>query len=228
MVLTLVSKEHLIDNIWAFRLQASEPLAWTAGQFVRVELPHDNADGEGTKRWFTNSAAPYEGILQITTRITDSTFKQALAKLEPGSTALQLLDPPSGDFIWQETALPIVFIAGGIGITPFYSILKQRVHDGQTLDITLIYASRTADVPFRTEFDQWAAANPGFTVAYLPGVPLKAEQLIQSYPALRTSLVYISGPEPIVEDLGDDLIAHGVPQANIKQDFFPNYTELNF
>ena len=68
MVLKLIEKEHLVDNVWAFRFKPSEPLVWTAGQYVRVELPHENPDGEGVKRWFTNSAAPYEGILQITTR----------------------------------------------------------------------------------------------------------------------------------------------------------------
>ena len=74
MILTLYEKEHLVDNVWAFQFRPSEPLTWTAGQYVRVELPHDNPDEEGARRWFTNSAAPYEGILQITTRVTDTRF----------------------------------------------------------------------------------------------------------------------------------------------------------
>src|SRR4051812_9360566 len=154
MVLKLLEKEQLVDNVWAFRFQPSEPLVWTAGQYVRVELPHDNPDEEGTKRWFTNSAAPYEGIMQITTRVTESTFKQALSKLEEGSE-LQLIENPDGDFVWQDSDLPIVFVAGGIGVTPFHSILKQRVHDLLPLKVTLIYGSRTEDVPFKDELAEW-------------------------------------------------------------------------
>ncbi|HET8670947.1 MAG TPA: YHS domain-containing protein [Candidatus Saccharimonadales bacterium] len=77
--LKLIEKEVLVDNVWAFRFEPTAPLEWIAGQFIRVELPHDNPDAEGTKRWLTVSSAPYEEIIQITTRVTGSTFKQALA-----------------------------------------------------------------------------------------------------------------------------------------------------
>lgn len=228
MILTLISKQHLVDNVWAFRFQPGEPMIWTAGQFVRVELPHDNPDKEGTKRWFTNSAAPFEGILQITTRVTDSTFKQGLSKLDEGSTALQLLDPPEGDFVWQDTDMPIVFIAGGIGVTPFHSILKQRAHDKLPLNVTLVYGSRTADVPFKDEIAEWQASDANLKVHYVVGTPLTPESLTTSVPDLNASLVYLSGPEPMVESFGDALKAHGLPEPQLKQDFFPNYTEQNY
>lgn len=141
---------------------------------------------------------------------------------------MQLIENPDGDFVWEDSGKPLVFIAGGIGVTPFYSILKQRVHDGQPLNVTLIYASRTPEVPFKNEFDEWAAKDSAFTVKYAVGVPLKPENMLELAPALTTSLTYISGPEPMVEDLGDGLIAHGVPKEQLKQDFFPNYTESNF
>lgn len=227
MILTLIEKEHLTDNVWAFRFRPAEPVTWTAGQFVQVELPHDNPDGEGTKRWFTNSAAPYEGIVQITTRVTGSTFKQALSRLEPGGE-LQLIENPDGDFVWQDSARPLVFVAGGIGVTPFRSILRQRAHDGQPLSVTLVYGSRTPDVPFKDELAAWAAADPHFTVHYVVGTPLTAESLAGVVPDLNSSLVYVSGPEPMVEALGNDLKTHGLPEVQLKQDFFPNYTEANY
>lgn len=227
MVLTLIEKEHLVDNVWAFRFTPSEPFAWTAGQYVRVELPHDNPDEEGTKRWFTNSAAPFEGIMQITTRVTASTFKQALAKLEPGDS-LQLIENPEGDFVWEDSSLPMVFVAGGIGVTPFRSILKQRAHEGQPLNVTLVYGSRTADVPFKDEFEQLKAADPRLKIHYAVGSPLTAEALAGLVPDLNQSLVYISGPEPMIEALGKDLKDHGLPEAQLKQDFFPNYNESNY
>lgn len=228
MVLKLIEKEHLVDNVWAFRFKPSEPLLWTAGQYVRVELPHPHPDDEGTKRWFTDSAAPYQGILQITTRITESTFKQALSKLQPGDDRLQLIENPEGDFVWQDSDLPRVFVAGGIGVTPFYSILKQRVHDRQPLDVTLVYGSRTADVPFKEELRQWATADQRLKLHYAVGAPLTAESLAGLVPNLNDSLVYVSGPEPMVEALGNDLKAHGLSEQQLKQDFFPNYTNANY
>lgn len=228
MILTLYEKEHLVDNVWAFRFRPSEPLTWTAGQYVRVELPHDNPDEEGARRWFTNSAAPYEGILQITTRVTDTTFKQALFQLEIGSTNLRLIEAPEGDFVWQDANMPVVFVAGGIGVTPFRSIIKQRIHDGQALNLSLVYGSRSPEVPFKDELSGWMGSDPTLKVHYVSGSPLTAEALMAELPTLNSSLVYVSGPEPMVEALGDDLKKHGLPEAQLKQDFFPNYDENNY
>ena len=72
MKLKLVEKQPMIDNVWAFVFEPEEPQEYTAGQYVRVQLDHDNPDNEGPKRFFTNSAPPYEGVVQITTRLTGS------------------------------------------------------------------------------------------------------------------------------------------------------------
>jgi ferredoxin-NADP reductase len=228
MVLKLITKQHLIDNVWAFRFKPEGgPFEWTAGQYIRVELPHDNPDSEGTKRWFTNSAAPYEGVMQISTRVTQSTFKQALSKLEIGDE-LQLIEAPEGDFTWQDSELPIIFVAGGIGVTPFHSILKQRVHEGLPVDVTLIYGSRTEDVPFKDELAEWMADHPELKVKYVVGNPLTAERLAEMEPGLNKSLVYVSGPEPMVQALAKDLMEHGLPEAQLKRDEFPNYNQSNY
>ncbi len=227
MILTLIEKKHLVDNIWAFRFKPNGPFNWIAGQYVRVELPHNNPDTEGTKRWFTNSAAPYEGIMQITTRVTNSTFKQALSQLEPGGE-LQLIESPEGDFVWQDSDLPIVFVAGGIGVTPFHSILKQRAHEGRPLDVTLVYGSRTPDVPFKDELKQWQSDDSSLKIRYIVGAPLTAGSLIDAVPDLAKSLVYVSGPEPMVQALSRDLIEHGLPEMQLKRDEFPHYDQTNY
>lgn len=175
MELKLIDKEHLIDNVWAFRFRPDEPVTWTPGQFMRVELPHNSPDDEGTKRFFTVSSAPYEGFLQISTRVTDSTFKQALAALHVGSEELQLIEKPDGDFVWEDTDRPLIFAAGGIGITPFHSILKQRVHDGKSLNVTLVYGGRGDNVPFKEELSQWQEQDPRLKVEYVVGNPLTAK-----------------------------------------------------
>ena len=225
--LRLKEKEHLTDNVWAFRFTPAEPLEWTAGQYVRVELPHDNPDEEGTKRWFTVSSAPYEGIVQITTRVTGSTFKQALSTLPIGGE-LPLIENPDGDFTWEDSDKPLVFVAGGIGITPFRSILRQRSHDGQPLGVTLVYGNRTDDIVFKEELESYAAKGAGLAIKYVVGEPLTAAKLAEFLPDLNASLVYVSGPEPMVEALSADLESTGLPKDQIKQDEFPNYDASNY
>ena len=124
--------------------------------------------------------------------------------------------------------MPVVFVAGGIGVTPFRSIIKQRIHDGQALNLSLVYGSRSPEVPFKDELSEWMSADPTLKVHYVSGSPLTAEALIAELSTLNSSLVYVSGPEPMVEALGDDLKKHGLPEAQLKQDFFPNYDENNY
>ena len=230
MTLKLIAKEHLIDNVWSFRFEPKQPLSWTAGQFIRVELEHDNPDQEGTKRWFTISSAPFEGLIQITTRITNSSFKQALSKLEAGSEQLVCVDLPDGDFTWQPTGDETVFIAGGIGITPFYSILKQCLHDGANypLNITLLYGTRDNMIPFKDELEAWQEANNSLKVIFVSGEPLDSHKITTLLPSINNLRVYLSGPEPMVEKLGNDLMTNGLPKDQLKQDFFPHYNEQNY
>ena len=225
--LRLKEKEHLIDNIWAFRFNPDQPLSWTPGQFIRIEIPHDDADKEGTKRWFTISSTPHDGYIQITTRITDTTFKQALTTLKVGEEA-QLIEQPDGDFVWQESDKPLVLVAGGIGITPFYSILKARGDSGQPVSATLIYSGRTNELPFKAEFDEASRRHPEFMVHYVIGEPLSAYKLTQLVPNINSSQVYVSGPESMVEELGKQLEENGLTGDALHQDYFPHYTEVNY
>ena len=225
--LTLASKENLVDNVWAFRFEADTPISWTPGQFIRIELPHDNPDDEGTKRWFTISSTPHDGYIQITTRVTDTTFKQALAALPIGST-INLVEQPDGDFVWQESEKPLVFIAGGIGITPFYSMLRSRGHSGQPVLATLIYNGRTDELPFKVEFEEASRRHPEFKVHYVIGEQLTTEKLTELVPNISSSQVYISGAESMVEALGRQLEENGLANDNLHQDFFPHYNEESY
>jgi len=186
---------------------------------VRVELPHDHPDDEGTRRSFTISSAPHEQAVQIATRITQSSFKQTLANLPLGGR-LNLLDTPAGDFVWPATpARPILLAAQGIGITPFISMLRDRDHRGQPLAATLIHTNLTPDIPFETELHAQAQAHPELTL-FSSYEPLTAASLSQLYPQFATHTIYISGPRMLIELLGPP---HNLPASQLKQDQFPNY-----
>jgi ferredoxin-NADP reductase len=211
-------------NAVTFILKPEKPVNWIAGQYTRYQLKTERGLEE---HFFTIASAPYEKHFQITTRISDSTFKQALNNLNPGDTITAF--DPEGDFIWQETDHNRVFVAGGIGVTPFHSIIKDRDHNGDPIPVTLLYANRNDDIPFKAEVDRWRAEHPEFNVAYVIGEQLSAKLIAEHLPKLKNSLVYISGAEPMVEAIGNGLRnIYKLPDAQIIQDFFPGYTDKTF
>lgn len=195
---------------------------------MRVQLDHVDPDEEGIKRFFTNAAPPFEGVVQITTRVTNSTFKQALAALEIGDDSLEMTRPPEGDFLWRDSDKPLILVAAGIGVTPYYSILAQRVHDNQSIPATLLYNGRTEALPWKGDFATLKRSNPEFNVEYQIGERLTVEGLQQRFPQLNESIVYLSGPEPMVESIGEELKANGLAEDQLMQDWFPNYDEGSY
>lgn len=228
MKLSLISKANLIGNIWSFVFELEESQQYEAGQYVRVQLDHANPDDEGPKRFFTNSAAPYEGVVQITTRLTDSTFKNALSRLKEGDDDLEMVKPHEGDFVWEDTDRPTIYVAGGIGVTPYHSILKQRVHDGKPIPVTLLYNGRNMDLPWIDYFAELSASHPEFSVVYQIDERISRETLRSRFPLLNESMVYLSGPEQMVDDVGKQLTEGGLPEDQLKQDWFPNYDGENY
>ena len=115
---------HEAENIVTFFFKPEQSVQYTAGQFVELTIPHNNPDKRGIKRWLTLSSSPKQALLSITTKFasTSSSYKTALLKLEPG-TELNM-SSPIGDFVLPKLSqTPLIFVAGGIGITPFHSML---------------------------------------------------------------------------------------------------------
>ncbi len=225
MKLTLIGKRVEAEAVTSFVWQPEVPLAWEAGQYLEYTLPHENPDERGIQRWFTIASAPYEGTPMITTRVApdrSSTFKVALQTLEPGATIE--VDAPEGDFVLGDPTAEYVFIAGGIGVTPFHSILKEADHAGTRLKVTLLYANRSADVPFGAELDSFAAHNSNLKIIYLTDPERIDELSIRKYvPNLASSMLYVSGPEKMVKGIAAELVRLGATEGNIKMDDFPGY-----
>jgi ferredoxin-NADP reductase len=225
MQLTLVKKKEEVPGVESFIFKPAEPLSWKAGQFLHYALPHAAPDDRGQDRWFTIASAPFETTPMITTRFAPekgSTFKRALASLAPGS-AIEV-GGPEGDFIVEDIAQEYVFIAGGIGITPIHSILKQAYHDGTKLHATLLYSNRDANVPYKAELDTYATNNPNLVIHYITSPDRIDEASIRKFvPELDTPHFYVSGPEPMVKSLHDVITAMGVREDHIKLDDFPGY-----
>ncbi|MBU6214479.1 FAD-dependent oxidoreductase [Patescibacteria group bacterium] len=225
MRLTLTERREESPGVESFLFEPAGPLSWRAGQFLHYVLHHEPTDDRGSDRWFTVSSAPSEKHVMLTTRFTPeggSTFKQALNNLKIGEQ-IEISDV-DGDFVIDESGEPCVFIAGGIGVTPFRSILKELDSTKKKFDITLLYANRDESIPFKDELEAIARRNDGLKIQYVISPERIDEKRIRALiPGSEKPIFYISGPEPMVESMTATLTAMGVPKERLKQDWFPGY-----
>ncbi len=218
--------EQAAEHIRTFYFSPVDPAAkvhQVAGQFIELRIPHDHKDSRGDKRWYTLSSSPTEDLLAITTKFAPengSSFKTALRALPPGTEVD--MAAPMGDFVLpKDASIPLVFVAGGIGATPFRSMVRF-VHDsGEDRNITVIYAANSlAEVAFRNTFQ-----TLGDTFTTVIGDRLTPGKILDAA-GRDNSYVYLSGPEPMVEALQQSLKDAGLNKRRIQTDFFPGYTHI--
>lgn len=225
MKLKLIERKPEVPGVESFIFEPAEQLSWKAGQFLHYVLHHEPTDDRGSDRWFTVASAPHEGHVMVTTRFTDengSSFKKALKELKIGET-IEVSDV-DGDFLVEDPDAEYVFIAGGIGITPFRAILKALDHEGKKVKAKLLYSNRDTNIPYKAELDALAANNPDFSVTYVVSGRIDEAAIRAAAPDLQKPIFYVSGPEPMVNGFNDMLKTMGVPEANVKGDWFPGYT----
>jgi ferredoxin-NADP reductase len=231
--LRLVDKQHEAENVTSFLFEADEPTTYQAGQYFRYTLAHPEPDNRGIARTFTIASFPAEPSIRIATRLSTpcSSFKRALAGLQPG--AILEASGPSGRFVYAETDAPVVLVAGGIGITPFRSILgdlaSRRVHPR----VVLLYSNRTVDIPFRAFLDGLVSGWPELEIVYAVTQPnqewrgptgrIDGAFIKRCVPGLAQALFFVSGPTGLVEAMRATLAEIGVEASRIKHEAFPGY-----
>jgi ferredoxin-NADP reductase len=226
--------EPLTAHIKTFWFKPERHLHFVAGEFTELYLPHANPDERGEKHWFTISSSPTDPLLSITTKFPaadqrTSTFKQTLSTLPVGSEVH--LAEPMGDFVLPKLqSIPILYIAGGIGVTPIHSMVRY-LHDTQEQrDITLLY---TVNSPDELIFTDTFQSYPMHFVPIVksPDAQWHGETGMLTSERVMTHLqpdmlVYLSGPEPMIKALTDDLKKQGVDKRNTVTDFFPGYSQF--
>ncbi len=238
--LKFIKKEEIAHNIWNFIFESNEKIIYTPGQFLEFSVVHSSPDSRGSRRYFTLASSPSEQYLSFATKIVDtsSSFKKALLLLEEGhhvsASGLE------GDFILPlDEKRPLVFIAGGIGITPFRSMVKYLLDKEQSRNIILIYSVRSHnEIAFEEIFNK-AKNNRWLKVIYVVSDESTLPPLLQREKGvvdgkiikdvvgdLNESLFYVSGPPGMVRSTEHILTNLGVLGVNIKTDFFPGYDNI--
>jgi ferredoxin-NADP reductase len=226
MKLKFIESKQREADARSFIFEPQEPVEWTAGQYTHIVLDHPDADDRGVERWFTVSSAPAEKNIVITTRIDAkrrSTFKEALLKLKPGDE-IEAAEP-KGKFVFKEEDRNYVWIAGGIGVTPFRSMLTEAAAEGKQPKVHLLWAAQTDEPPYKNDLEALKQKNPNLKIDYFVGDNrLTTDKIKQAIDETDDPMVYVSGPEPMVEALFKDITEKlGFDKENLKTDYFPGY-----
>jgi ferredoxin-NADP reductase/nitrite reductase/ring-hydroxylating ferredoxin subunit len=144
----------------------NKTLNYNAGQFAFFDIGQVYNDPKGPIRHFTISSSPTENFIMLTTRIRDSPYKKRLSTLEKGAKVS--FRGPEGQFVLhQDYSKYTVFISGGIGVTPFRSMIKYATDMQLPLPIIMFDSNRDRNnILFKKEFDDWASINKNLKIIY--------------------------------------------------------------
>ena len=212
-----------------------EDVAFKPGQYFFVTLPDvGHQDERGLRRHITVVTSPNEkGVLGFATRMRDSAFKRSLREVPPGTEVE--VESPKGDFVLpEETSRPLVFVAGGIGITVFRSMLRYIREEGLPHRVTLIYSNRDQEsTAFLDELRELEQENPNFrlvlTMTQDPswdGESRKIDtQFFRDYleDDLNEYTFLVAGPPGMVEAMQEALAETGVKEENVVAQRYSGY-----
>ena len=231
----------------AFHFQKPVGFSFKPGQFVELTLLHSSeTDHEGNRREFSIASAPHEENIMIVTRSRASAMKRTLTTMPLGTEVL--LDGPYGDFVLRRNATrPAVFLTGGIGITPFRSMVVSAAHEKLSHKIFLFCANRRPeDAPFLEELRALESENPNYrfipTMTRLGDVDdawqgerghITKEMLLRHVPPylevrrgepdINGPLYSVAGPQRMVAAMRAMLNAAGVDDDDIRTEEFSGY-----
>lgn len=235
LIMKLKEKKELSPDIYEFIFGSDRKIAYRPGQYMEWTFDHDKQDSRGIRRYFTLSSSPTEDDMALGIKFYPeaSSFKKNL--LAAGEGAELVASQLSGDFVLPEDRKKkLVFIGGGIGITPFRSMIKYALDNREERDIVLFYSNKTADeIVYKDVFDQ-AEKELGIKTVYAlsdaKSAPagwsghagrLSESVIIKEVPDYKERLFYLSGPHAMVVGFEESLKKIGIKKKNIKTDYFP-------
>lgn len=213
MILKIKEKK---DFGYYFCLIFGKPEAFNfyPGQYLDIKLAVDDPNGD--TRAFTISSSPTESFLMVTIKKGISPFKKYLETLRIGDTLES--SHPAGTFTLDENS-PAIFIAGGIGITPFRSMIKYAVDQKLKTAITLIFSNSNNDFPFKEELGQWQKDYPKLDISYHNSTN---SGRLNKLP-VSNAIYYLAGSHSFVNSMEKILLDLGMDQTNIRYDRFDGY-----
>jgi ferredoxin-NADP reductase len=237
LFLQLKEKIKIGTDTFDFVFLKNRNFSFKPGQFMEWTLKHRDSDTRGNRRYFTLASSPTEEEIHLGVKFypEPSSFKNRLLALPIGGEIIA--SQKSGDFILPDKKdQGLVFIAGGIGITPFRSMIQYLLDNNERRDIVILYSNKKIDdIAYKNVFDE-AKVKLGIKTVYAitdknevildPSMKngfVDAETIAKEVPNYLNKIFYISGPHGMVNSFEETLKAMGVPNKHIKIDFFPGF-----
>ncbi len=233
----LLRRVEIAEGTMAFHFERPSQFDFKPGQSADVTLSNPpETDAEGNTRTFSIASSPFENQLMFATRMRDTAFKRSLKKVPLGTDVK--LESPMGSFTLHKNSVkPAVFLAGGIGITPFFSIVRQADHDQLPHKLYLFYSNRRPeDTPFLETLQTLEKSNPNFhLVCTMTSMQQSAkewkgetglinqEMLSRHLTNLQGPIFYIAGPPAMVAGMRAMLVAAKVDEDDIRTEDFAGY-----
>lgn len=223
----LLGREAVAAGTLQFRLSRPPGFEFRAGQSISVALPDPPPEPNSAQRVFSIASAPADPALAVATRMRQgSAFKRALAALPEGA-ALRLRGPRGAMTLHEDAARAAVFVAGGIGITPFMSMLRHAAHERSARPLLLAYSNRRPeDAPYLEELEKLARTLPQFRMlAHMTDAHgfLDEEALGRFVRDAVAPVYYLAGPPAMVDAMTVVLRDLRVDDAHIRSEQFYGY-----
>jgi len=235
LMLVLKEKIQIGTDITDFVFPLPKKLNFLPGQYMEWTLAHKSPDSRGNRRYFTLASSPTEDTVRLGVKFYEngSSYKKSMGTMDLGSKILA--GQVAGEFtLPKDQNKKLVFIAGGIGITPYRSILKYLIDTNQKREIVLFYSNKFAsEIMYQDVFDQ-AAKKLNIKIVYTVTEEtspvwkgrkgrIDSQMVEQEVPDWKERTFYLSGPHVMVTGFEQTLKDMGVSSNQIKIDFFPGY-----
>jgi ferredoxin-NADP reductase len=213
-------------SVFTLKLRPEKKIVFKAGQFCLIYM---KLKEHYEKRPFTISSSPYDETLDFTIKLYGE-FTNALSNLKKDEEVI--VEGPFGNFTIEDDEKNLIFIAGGVGVTPFISMIRERIHSRKRQKITLIYAAETKeDILFKEELDN--IKEEWFKKVYVLSQEKIEEEgylhgrinreIIEKFvdtSEIKNTIFYLCGPMQMVKDMKEILISIGIDKENIKFEIF--------
>jgi len=218
-ILTLVKKEQLTPTTFGFTFKSDKSLEYVPGQYIDMTIPGVKYNLRGNRRTFSIASHPSKGLIDVGVKFFEngSSFKQAFQKLEPGDRIIAT--NIAGEFtLPKKIEAPLVFVAGGIGITPFIPMIQDVINRNLASKVTLYYFVRDeSEIAFKTILRD--AKNAGIAIKIRSGPDARLD--IPTIKQHEAAHFYLSGPPGMVSGYKDTLKNNGI--KHIQTDYFTGY-----
>jgi len=233
----LKNRESVAEGTMAFHFEKPKEFEFSPGQYVDVTLlDPSETDSEGNVRSFSIASAPFEEHITLATRMRNTAFKRVLKSVSLGLEVK--FDGPMGSFtLHKNPSKAAVFLAGGIGITPFFSILRHAAYERLPHRLYLFYSNRRPeDVAFLVDLQKLEKANQQFRFVPTMTEMAKSRQtwegqtgvinqqmLAEVLPDLHGPIYYVAGPPAMVAAMRKMLVSARVDEDDIRSEEFAGY-----